>query len=296
MVIDLPQNFLMNAINRFTTLVVRSDGRPIADEITFNFGKLNFIDGSGYTVLSNTIGWLLSKKVKVRFSNYTPPSRLPIQYLDGCGFFKKYLKETLRLDASTRVTTLPCVHIDQKYGFGWVENKLGPWLCGALSVKEGQIASIKTCVKEVLNNISDHSDVDTGFVHAQHYPNAHNLKITMSDFGAGIPSTIRSRYGQMSDAEAIAEAIKDGVTARSRPNNMGAGLCYLVDTVIANQGVVRFHSLSGSLTCTCDKRRQLHQERRKAQGIYPGTLIELELDTRFFVGDDDDERADFEWF
>ncbi len=296
MVIDLPQNFQMNAINRFASQVVRADGNPVSNQITFNFAKLNFVDGSGYTVLSNTIGWLVSKEIEVKFLNFRNYNKLAIKYLDDCGFFKKYLGQPLRDDAASRTTTLPCVHIEQEYGFGWVENTLGPWLCESLFVRDGQISSVKTCVKEVLNNIADHSNVDTGFVHAQHYPNARHLKITMSDFGAGIPSTIRSRYGQMGDTEAIAEAIKDGVTAKSRPNNMGAGLCYLVDTVIANRGVVRFHSLSGNLTCLCDMRGRLSLDRRRATGIYPGTLIEIELDTRLFVGDDDDERADFEWF
>ncbi len=296
MVIDLPQNFQMNAINRFTSQVVRSDGNPVSQNIVLNFAKLNFIDGSGYTVLSNTIGWLLSKKVEIKFINYLPVARLAIEYLDDCGFFKKYAGNPLRTVATRRLTTLPCAHIVQEHGFGWVENTLGPWLCGTLSARDGQIASMKTCVKEVLNNIADHSTVNTGFVHAQHYPNARNLKITMSDFGAGIPNTIRSRYGAMGDAEAIAEAIKDGVTAKSRPNNMGAGLCYLVDTVIANRGTVRLHSLSGNLTCVCDMRGRLKQDRQKTNGIYPGTLIEIELDTRLFVGDDDDERTDFEWF
>ncbi|ANY19220.1 hypothetical protein A6F68_00691 [Tsuneonella dongtanensis] len=295
MVIDLPQNFQMNAINRFTTQVVRRDGKPSSGEMTFNFGKLGFIDGSGYTVLSNTIGWLLSYGVKVQFINYNRPENHAIQYLDDCGFFEKYINRKIRSAASRRGTTLPCTHVEQEYGFTWVEHQLSPWLCRTLWVRPSQISSIKACVKEVINNIADHSTVDTGFVHAQHYPNAHNLKITMSDFGAGIPSTIRARYGAMSDFEAIEEAVKDGVTAKSRPNNMGAGLSYLVDTVIANRGSVHIQSLSGNLACLCDTRGRLKQQRGRATGVYPGTLIEIGLDTRLFVGDDDDERIDFEW-
>lgn len=285
----------MNAINRFMTQFVRRDGEPAAREIAFDFQKLNFIDGSGYTVLSNSIGWLDSKGVVVRIINYLKPQNLAIQYLDDCGFFEKYIKQKVRPGAGCRSTTLPCVHIQQEFSFEWVEKKLGPWLGYELGVRDGQISSIKTCVKEVLNNISDHSTVNTGYIHAQHYPNARNIKITMSDFGAGIPSTIRTRYGAMSDVEAIAEAVKDGVTAKSRPSNMGAGLCYLVDTVTANGGSVRFHSLTGNLDCICDNRGRLSQQRRQTTGIYPGTLIEIELDTRLFVGDDDDERANYEW-
>lgn len=99
----------------------------------------------------------------------------------------------------------------------------------------------------------------------------------------------------MSDCDAIVHAMRDGVTAKSKPNNMGAGLSYLVDTVLANQGTVRFHSLTGSLTCQSDRRGSKALSRRSGVGRYPGTLIEMELDTRLFIGDDDDDRVDFEW-
>lgn len=99
----------------------------------------------------------------------------------------------------------------------------------------------------------------------------------------------------MNDGEAIIHATKEGVTAKSQPNNMGAGLSYLVDTVLGNRGIVRFHSLSGNLTCETDNRGKRRLRTRNGCGHYPGTLIELELDTRLFVGDEDDDRVDFEW-
>lgn len=290
----LPANLQMNAISRFASDIVGADGNPLAEDFVLDFSRLNFIDGSGYTVLSNAIEWLLSRGASVSFRNFSTLKRPAIQYLDDCGFFARYVKYSLRAHARVRPTTLPCVFIKHQSGFSWVEHRLSPWLEATLDASHGQIGGVRTCVKEVLNNIADHSNVNTGFVHAQHYPNAHIVKITMSDFGDGIPNTIRSTYGAMEDIDAIVLATQDGVTAKSRPNNMGAGLSYLVDTILANQGVVRFHSLTGNLTCLCDNQGRRRLERRKGTGLYPGTLIELELDTRLFVGDDD-EREDFEW-
>ncbi|WP_395390914.1 hypothetical protein WBP07_10145 [Novosphingobium sp. BL-8A] len=294
LVVNLPQNFQMNAVSKFTSQIVGFSGEPLDDVVVFDFEKLNFIDGNGYTVLSNSIGWLASKGVEVRFRRFNHPNNHAVQYLDDCGFFLKYAKCQVRSSAKVRDTTVPCIHIQQQQSFSWVERRLSPWLEWTLGVGYGQVASIRTCVKEVLNNIADHSKVSTGFVHAQHYPNTKNIKIITSDFGEGIPNTIRNRYGPMSDFEAILHATKNGVTAQSQPNNMGAGLSYLVDTVLANGGVVRLHSLTGNLTCRCDNRGRMQQHRGRGSGLYPGTLIEIELDTRLFVGDDDD-RADFEW-
>jgi anti-sigma regulatory factor (Ser/Thr protein kinase) len=50
-------------------------------------------------------------------------------------------------------------------------------------------------VKELFHNINDHSSIATGFIHVQHYPNARVVKITVSDFGIGIPDKIRSFFG-----------------------------------------------------------------------------------------------------
>lgn len=75
---------------------------------------------------------------------------------------------------------------------------------------------------------------------------------------------------------------------------MGAGLSYLVDTMVANRGVTRFHSRRGNVTCICDKNGDKKFLQRPGSGIYPGTLVELEFDTRLFVGDEID-RIDLEW-
>ena len=83
----LPTVFKLNAIDRFVQEVVGRDGKPIDRDFVFDFQKLDFIDGSGYTVLSNTIEWLLYKKIKPRFINFSEIQREAIMYLDSCGFF-----------------------------------------------------------------------------------------------------------------------------------------------------------------------------------------------------------------
>lgn len=292
--VHLPQNFQINAISKFTSQIVGLNGTPTHGEICFDFSKLNFIDGGGYTVLSNSIEWLISEGVVVKFRNFEKIEIPAIQYLDDCGFFKTYAKKSLRHNASVRETTLPCTYVLHQEGFGWVEHKLSPWLERLLNVPHAALGSVRTCVKEVLNNTADHSKVSTGFVHAQFYPHLHSIKITLSDFGEGIPATIKRTFGEMTDAQAIILATKEGITSKSRPNNMGAGLSYLVDTMVANRGITRFHSRSGNVTCLCDNQGRKKFEQRHGTGIYPGTLVEIEFDTRLFVGDDV-ERIDLEW-
>ena len=291
--IILPQAFRLNAIDRFAAEVVAPDGKPSDSSYVLDFSRLDFIDGSGYTVLSNTIEWLRYHGASVYFKNVIELQREGIRYLDGCGFFERYLGKKIIRDSRCKNTTLPCTPVEFAKVFSWIEHELSPWLSYALNTSHASLSGVRTCVKELFNNISDHAAVHTGFVHAQHYPNIREVKITVSDFGVGIPTTIRRRFGKMTDSEAIRMSAEEGITSQSRPNNMGAGLNFLIDCVTGNDGSVLIHSLSGSLKCFRDKGRQRRQT-ANWRSSYPGTLVDIALDTRLFVGDDD-ERGEVEW-
>lgn len=291
--IQLPAMFDLQALYRFTRGIVGPDGNPLDSDFTFDFDRMNFMDGTGYTVFSNTLGWLLSKEVVCRFRNFRKLERPGIAYLDDCGFFQKYRGRPLSPLAACRRTTLPCTAIEHAQAHGWLDQRFSAWLCGVLDVSHGGVASIRTCIKELFNNINDHSTLNTGFVHAQHYPNNKQVRVTVSDFGRGIPSTIRERFGDMHDDAAILHASMEGVTAQSQPNNMGAGLSFLIDRITGCHGKVRIHSLSGNLYCFRDNGATV-KRRSLGNGSYPGTLIEISLDTRLFVADEE-ERVDIEW-
>ena len=291
--ITLPRVFQLNAIDRFAQQIVGPDGMPADTVYEFDFKDLDFIDGSGYTVLSNTIEWLRYHNVRVAFYNLINVNRNGIRYLDACGFFSRYINRKIVPGSQPNTTTLPCAPIEFARAFSWIERVLSPWMSLALGKPYASLSSVRTCVKELFNNIGDHAAVSTGFVHAQHYPNKRELKITVSDFGVGIPATITNKFGAMSDAEAIRLASQEGVTAQSRPNNMGAGINFLIDCITANGGTVLIHSFSGGLKCYMAGNEQV---RRTSiwRGSYPGTLVDIAIDTRLFVGDDD-ERGDVEW-
>jgi anti-sigma regulatory factor (Ser/Thr protein kinase) len=211
-VVEVPASFRVTAIDKFTQGVVGTNGKPLDQVFIFDFKKLDFIDGSGYTVLSNTIAWLIFHKVRVRFVNYNLVHKNGIQYLDDCGFFRNFLKKDLRSHRRVRSTTLPCTSVQNARAFDWIEHKFSPWASFEMNRSYGALSSLRTCIKELFNNIADHSSQNTGFVHAQHYPNVRQIKLTVSDFGIGVPTTIRNRFGNMTDAAAIKLAAEEGVT------------------------------------------------------------------------------------
>lgn len=289
-IVTIPAYFNYSSLFPLMGQIVAPNGSPTDNEYTFNFGLLRFIDGSGLTAFCNTLEWLLRHGANIYFSNYDRPNSSPIEYLDDCGFFERYLTQKLRPWASVRGTTLPFTRVAHAEAHGWLENRFTPWMAGVLGTSPGALGSLRTCVKEIFNNILDHSTQNIGYIHVQHYPNASNVRITISDFGMGIPTNVRKRFPQLDDAAAIAQAVIPGFTTKSQPNNMGVGLDFLITNVIRNQGSVTILSLQGQLGCHPSDDGGVYKAPFLWNDRYPGTLVDISLRTDCFVGDDEEEE------
>lgn len=292
--VQLPYRFTCDALYSFTQSVVGLDGLPQDNNFLFDFVNLGFIDGFGLTIFSNTLEWLRALGVHVEISNFNMLDKDCIRYMDDCGFFTKYLGAPLRNGCSPRQTTLPFTHVAHADGHGWLEYNFTPWASYALDVPAGALGSTRTCIKELFNNILDHSNRESGYVHVQHYPRVSRVNITVSDFGRGIPNSIRNQFGAMSDQDAILYASQRGVTTKGHPNNQGEGLDLLIENVARNGGCVSIYSFSGALICDQDAFGTVRRQAWSGNGSYPGTLVDISLKTDRFVGDEE-QRENVEW-
>jgi anti-sigma regulatory factor (Ser/Thr protein kinase) len=291
--IHLPSQFTRAALYPLVAQLVGDDGEPRDNHFIFDFSRINWVDGYGLTVFCNALEWLGNKGVKRQFKNWRSAGR-GINYMDDCGLFERYLGERINPKGTVRQTTLPFTPVAHAEAHGWLEFTFTPWAAPTLGVTSAGLASIRGNVKEIFNNILDHSSQGTGYVHVQRYPNMDTLNITVSDFGRGIPTNIREKFGQMSDADAILRASERGVTTKGNPNNYGFGLDDLIENVTRNEGIVRIYSLSGSLVCSRAADGSVVREPTAGNGVYPGTLVDIQLRTDLFVGDEE-EREDVEW-
>ncbi len=149
---------------------------------------------------------------------------------------------------------------------------------------------MQACMKEIFNNINDHSTLGIACTHMQHFPKKHEVLISVSDFGVGIPETIRRKFGGLSDGTAILEATKAGVTAGTSKRNRGVGLALLIEVITKlNGGLVKIRSGSGSVCCT-----KFVSVPKDGLSFYPGTLISITLNTTTFVADPSEEE-DLQW-
>lgn len=274
---------------------ITSDLQPADNKIVFNFTTLSYIEPSGITILSNLFQWLMKRDIKV---SVTYPSTIaggrycPITYLDDSMFFKRYLGKTLTQHASVRQTTRPLELVTYSKSYQWLPDVFMPWLANQLGVRANSLGEIKVAIEEIFNNINDHSSENIGCIYAQHYPNMNTLKISISDFGIGIPGAVQTKYA-LTDKEALEKAIEKGFSTESTPGNRGAGLNNILTSVVnVNKGIVHIHSNRGIIKCNHGE-NGLESYSATAEGYYPGTLFEIILNTNNIF---ENEEEDFEWF
>jgi anti-sigma regulatory factor (Ser/Thr protein kinase) len=155
-----------------------------------------------------------------------------------------------------------------------------PWIADRVGVDERSLDEFKTCIRELFNNIQDHSTEEIGCMHVQKYPNARRVKIAVSDFGIGIPTEVRKVKPSATDPHALYLAAQEGFTSKPGGRNMGAGLSYLTDNVVSrNRGEVSIYSGSGEIHFHAVPNGAKRQRVALSRGFYPGTLVSMTLRT-----------------
>jgi anti-sigma regulatory factor (Ser/Thr protein kinase) len=277
-VIVLPAQFKGLTLSKVARAVIDSSPEWPPASINFDFSALSFIRPAGIVFLSNLISWLHHQGAEVTLTGMGGASRA-IWYLDDSLFFEQHCGRKLNPNACPRSTTRPLVRIAHKDSHAWLQTKLVPWLATRLAISEASLYAFKTCVSELFNNIQDHTQYDIGSIFVQHFPHEHGVTISLSDFGPGIPARVRERLPNISDAGAITQAVQDGFTTKSNPGNKGAGLDYLLRTVVVgNGGQVTIYS-GGSIVRFVQDGTRTRPIPFENVGFCPGTTIDLSLRT-----------------
>jgi anti-sigma regulatory factor (Ser/Thr protein kinase) len=139
----------------------------------------------------------------------------------------------------------------------------------------GVLQSFEWMLNEVAGNVLVHAKVDHGWMQVVVDSKNQKMTIVVADGGIGIPMAIREAFPHLfSDEDAIAHALKEGIT--SRPDfGQGKGLTGTLQIVKINQGgCFSIHSQRGRVAW-------LH-ERLDIKGDFPpfpGTFVDIQLNT-----------------
>ncbi|WP_121603768.1 ATP-binding protein [Virgibacillus sp. Bac332] len=298
MKVFIPRNFNRSTMYQLLSSVIDYDLKPKDHRIDFDFTNLKFIEPAGVTILSNLFEWLRKRDVNstITYPKNSSGKNNPIQFLDDSDFFIRYAGKNLTSFPSPRQTTIPLKLIAYSDSPRWLEKEFSFWLSDQLDIPFSSLATIRICFGEIFNNIRDHAQENIGCIFAQHYPNKNEVKITISDFGVGIPENIRKIRPSLQDHEAIFMAATEGFTTKTSPRNLGAGLHTLIENVVRNNnGSVHIHSNYGILNCTKGIiTNEVEKNTSLKSSFYPGTLIETVLKTDSIQNITDIEE-EFEW-
>lgn len=110
---------------------------------------------------------------------------------------------------------------------------------------------LKSCLTELYFNIFDHANANgIAFSYIYYDEDDEIIHIAICDFGKGIANTMRKAFPAiLDDEEALLEAIKRGVTAKSNEHNAGFGLDNVIST-LSNESTLRIASNKAILICT----------------------------------------------
>ena len=303
MEITLPERLNRSSMYRLLRQVVTEEGDPLHDEYVFRMDTCRkFIEPIGVTFINNLVGWLKIQDIPVDFS-YTSDIEIladvrePQRFLDDCGFFEKHIGEKIYTSSSLRTTTVAVQDILIDNFPSWLSYSFIPWISNTINKSPEELATFKTCLEEIFNNVRDHAMIDTSCVFAQHIPRNDNLIISIADMGMGIINHIKSNpnYSHFTDEEALRSAVRRKFTTKSTPKNRGAGLDMLIYNVVMNaRGTVYIYSNKGILVSR-EENGELVQDFREADHYYPGTHIEIQLDLSLAAELFDFEEEEFEW-
>jgi anti-sigma regulatory factor (Ser/Thr protein kinase) len=222
--------------------------------------------------------WLKEKEIAVELVG-TESYGYPISYLDDSLFFLEHLGNTLKSGVSPRSTTLPLKRVEHADSHQHVQFTVVPWLSSKILVSESSLATISVCVKELFNNIPDHAQKNSGCMFVQYFPKMERIVIVVSDFGLGIPKVVQTAKPELSDVDAILQAVQEGFTTSSTPRNRGAGLSFILQSVVIRYGgIVTIYSGRGVVSFWKQRGCGLVSRRwRQPTGFCPGTLFEIDL-------------------
>ncbi len=136
---------------------------------------------------------------------------------------------------------------------------------------------------EVMENVLNHAEVRFGWVQASSYPERKHINLLVVDAGIGIRRSLSQRFPNLSDEEALRQAVEKGVT-RDPAVGAGYGLAGCREIIRMNKGEMTVYSgavlLRQELKVKGWGASRTEEELLrygKRVNAHVGTIVELEL-------------------
>ena len=226
--INIPDRWLLDGLGPVVRMMVQVEGLPEEEDVTVDFSQTQFT--TPVFVLS-LIVYLAGCGRTVQFANV--PEYLQTVGLPSGGLKPDRMRKTeflARLESFSSKTYIPIVdfsalvHDDEKDAISsFVENMI----IRQLSIRPNVANGMKYMIEETLDNITEHSQSERGYIFAQAFPKKGYLDVCIADCGVTLLGSYRKLYDIEieTDMEAI-KAANRGISSKNLPDaeNRGYGI------------------------------------------------------------------------
>lgn len=255
------------------------DAQRSKEPLTFVFERTTWIDPFAINVISGTIQCCLQTKER---TTYIPPEDKKLRdYLSQIGFNRFFQMNGKNIHKDTSVELAQLTALKPLY----IEDLIF-LIDSKMKLSKGVKDSLKMSIQEILTNVFDHSKSNAGcFVCAQYYPLKMTIRLCITDFGVGILSTLKKKYGITNDIDAIKLSVKEGVT--SRPQSAGFGLTNIRNFLKVNEGTLTIISGKGKVNFYSNNVESFNISKG-----FEGTIVNLKINANkesfYFLTDEED--------
>lgn len=238
-------------------------------DVTFEFSRCKFLRHNAVAFLGGLTRLIQARGGIVRFALGTIPKKVK-DNLEQNGFIS-----TLGFGGAPWTgNSIPYREDSDQDKVVLAEYLKTKWLGrGWVHVSERLRDAIVGKVWEIYANAFEHGRSPIGiFSCGQHYPRHHELKLTVVDFGVGIPSNVRiyARNPNVSADKALQWAFKRGTTTKSNGTSRGMGLDLLKEFVKINKGKLEVFSHEGYALINSAGEKFINRET-----FFEGTLVNI---------------------
>lgn len=241
----------------------------LEDEVLFDLENVRFITPIGVTCLAGYIRRCqqLGKSVSYR----KPENQDTRKYLSHIGLHSYFGLNEQHEESKITRTDLKEIHaID----IGYIESLLRV-LNHHMNLSPGMSYNIDFSLKELMINVTDHSETPIGcFVCSQYTPSSELIRICITDFGIGILQALQKspKYKRLrTSADAIKLAVEEGVSSREK-RAQGLGLTLIRNFLKVNQGTLSITSGDTKVNFYYNK---IEVKRMKIP--FNGTIVKLRI-------------------
>ena len=232
MKIHLPNSAFLGNIDPFLKSIDTSDDSSL--EITFN-EKWVSVHPIVLCIISS-LGRSINDKSKLKIQTLEAKSK---NYFERIGLFKILGYDSgikiVKHDSSGRFIPLTIIKNSHEL------NDFIKDMIPLLHHEPDQVNPIKYVVSELVRNVFEHSQSNSGaIVCAQYYKKSNTIRIGVADNGIGIQKAISRSYNVESDIDAIKLALTPGITGTTTniggtEFNAGAGLFFIKSIAKVNR-------------------------------------------------------------